>query len=665
MGRTCGSALSSQIGSKIWVLNKRADIQALRGIAILAVLFFHARLPFFSAGYLGVDVFFVVSGFLITSLIRNALYTNSFRLPDFYFRRAKRLLPAAYVTFFVTILAAPFFLTYPELQDFLQQVKGALTFTANLALKKQAGYFEGAAELKPFLHTWSLSIEEQYYLLLPAAMLAIPRRFWAVSVFSVLIASLAASLAFSYRGGEESFYLLTARAWELMMGSACAFLFLSRMANQASFFLFWPALTLLILLPFRTMRIIGFDAGALLICLSTAIIILRQHPALTKGRIVWGLGKIGDMYYSLYLIHWPVFAFFNNAWMGHTKENPVGMRLGLIGISSVLAYALHRWVEKPFHLAEIKNRRLFVGLLLLSSAGLLILAQKVSRVPDQHQKYLQIRKFNNGFSGNCDFKSEFQPLKACRNSDEPEMMVWGDSNAMHLVPGLVAASPHGPSLIQATKANCGPLLDVAMLDEIKLSQRWSENCIEFNDSVVSYLEQTPSIKTVVLSSRFGYYLGEEKELLKKDVTDQSYERTEVGREETLIGLKKSIDAVRALGKKTIVVGPLPAENFDVGRCVERMQTGLVIISPYNEDCHINSAQYRTIRKPTIDFLNAVPSHADVDVINLDSYLCDSESCQTTVDGVLIYGHGNHLSYEGSRYLIPRLSLLPTILEKAR
>jgi hypothetical protein len=141
--------------------------------------------------------------------------------------------------------------------------------------------------------------------------------------------------------------------------------------------------------------------------------------------------------------------------------------------------------------------------------------------------------------------------------------------------------------------------------------------------------------------------------------------TTVGPEETMEGLKKSVNAIRSAGKKTIVVGPLPAENFEVSRCVERMQTGLIIISPYNDDCRINSAQYRTIRKPTIDFLNAAPAQADVPVINLDSYLCDDKNCQTTIDGVLLYGHGNHLSYEGSRFLIPYLSLLPTILEKAR
>jgi peptidoglycan/LPS O-acetylase OafA/YrhL len=169
----------------------RADIQALRGFAVLVVLFYHANIGFTHGGFLGVDVFFVISGFLITGLIRDAIEGGTFNLWTFYVRRAKRLLPAAYATFLGAALLAPFFLASSEMRDFQRQLVGALTFTANFSLLRQSGYFEGASVLKPLLHIWSLAIEEQYYFLLPITLYLLPRRFWKMATMAVIIASLA------------------------------------------------------------------------------------------------------------------------------------------------------------------------------------------------------------------------------------------------------------------------------------------------------------------------------------------------------------------------------------------------------------------------------------------------------------------------------------------
>jgi peptidoglycan/LPS O-acetylase OafA/YrhL len=148
----------------------RTDIQALRGLAVLFVVLHHAKLGFLGAGYLGVDIFFVISGFLITGIVKRGIERDDFSFREFYFRRAKRLLPAAYTTFFIGALLSAIFLDFSELNDFSTQLIGALTFTSNIVLWQQVGYFENASELKPLLHIWSLSLEEQYYLFVPAAM---------------------------------------------------------------------------------------------------------------------------------------------------------------------------------------------------------------------------------------------------------------------------------------------------------------------------------------------------------------------------------------------------------------------------------------------------------------------------------------------------------------
>src|SRR5688500_736851 len=167
----------------------RTDIQALRGVAVLLVVLQHAKAGFIGAGFLGVDIFFVISGFLITGTIRKAIERGDFSFREFYFRRAKRLLPAAYVTFAFTALLGFFLLDAVEWRDFTRQLAGAVTFTGNFVLWQQTGYFEGAAAFKPLLHVWSLAVEEQYYLLLPAALIMVPQRYWASGNGVVLVAS--------------------------------------------------------------------------------------------------------------------------------------------------------------------------------------------------------------------------------------------------------------------------------------------------------------------------------------------------------------------------------------------------------------------------------------------------------------------------------------------
>src|SRR5262245_14169019 len=197
----------------------RTDLQSLRGIAVLMVLTFHADLDVLKAGYLGVDIFFVISGYLITGMIVRDIDRGRFSFAGFYWRRAKRLLPAAYVTFLLTTIASGLLLTRFELQEYWKQLLGALTFSANVFLMKRTGYFDGAAELKPLLHTWSFSVEEQYYLVLPLFLWLTPFRLRKALVILGMVGS--AALCFTQVGvrPSETFYLLPTRAWELLVGS--------------------------------------------------------------------------------------------------------------------------------------------------------------------------------------------------------------------------------------------------------------------------------------------------------------------------------------------------------------------------------------------------------------------------------------------------------------
>lgn len=274
----------------------RTDIQALRGLAILLVLLHHARLvPWLHAGHLGVDVFFVVSGYLITGIIQRALIEGTFTFTGFYFRRAKRLLPAAYVTFATSVLLSSFFLSRPEMRDFTWQLLGAVTFTGNIALWMQTGYFEGAAHLKPLLHVWSLSIEEQYYLLLPAALAFTPRRFWRIGVITVLIGSLVLCFALLSSKPGATFYLLPTRAWELALGSLGVLVLEGSVAGVWLARLFWPALIALLVVPFYPTGAPHPGLDALIVCVATLVVILSRHALLNQTLPARALAHLGDI----------------------------------------------------------------------------------------------------------------------------------------------------------------------------------------------------------------------------------------------------------------------------------------------------------------------------------------------------------------------------------
>lgn len=386
----------------------RTDIQALRGFAILLVVLHHSELiGILHAGYLGVDIFFVVSGYLITGIVVKAIQQGRFSFSGFYCRRAQRLLPAAYVVFLTTTLSSIIFLTRPEMRDYIRQLLGAVTFTGNIALWMQTGYFESAAELKPLLHVWSLSIEEQYYLLLPAALIITPRRYWQVGVWVVLMGSLALCLAFVLDKPGATFYLLPTRAWELALGSLGRLVLDGRQGLWLAR-LFWLALAVLLVIPFFPIKAPHPGLNALIVGVATLVIILRHHPLLERTFAVRGMARLGDISYSLYLVHWPLLAFAANAWV---SPAPSFVRFVLMCATLGLSYALFRWVERPARRAEITSDRRFLMVGLGASAVIVLTAFWVYRAESWGGRvdYTDVRRGNLGFGAACEFDEQFVP----------------------------------------------------------------------------------------------------------------------------------------------------------------------------------------------------------------------------------------------------------------
>lgn len=652
----------------------RLDIQSLRGLAVLMVVLYHTKIGNLQAGFLGVDIFFVISGFLITTLVATGIHRGTFSLSAFYFRRAKRLLPAAYVTFLITAACAPWFLNQQELRDFVTQMVGAITFTGNIVLWQQTGYFEGAGDLKPLLHVWSLAIEEQYYFLLPAALLFTrpPRWFW--GTVAVLLLSLGICVAGGFVKPIATFYLLPTRAWELLLGSVGALWVLSPPNDQYQIvsrmvrLLFVPALLCLLVVPFFAVS--GNHPGliAVLVCVATLIVILRNSPKLNAALPTRALARVGDFSYSLYLVHWPVIALMKNAWVGGTSDLPLDLRLLALALSFGLAYALYRWVEDPIRRSRVKFSKTLLVKVLLSSLTLMAVTPLALQAMPTTVDFTAVRKTNYGLSDQCEFADRFVPRKECQSGGHPTLLVWGDSYAMHLVPGLLQEWKRG-DVIQATKSSCGPFLGLAPRRLVHpghgtvINQDWAQGCIAFNQSVIDYLRTAPSIDAVVLSSPFAAYVTQDnyEHVLP---AGKGFASVPVRATAAQAGLQRTVEAIRALGKKVVLIAPPPSVDFDIGGCLERQISGKIALGG-RKGCSIDRAEYQAKRANVLDLLNAVSVAAAVDVIRFDPYLCSATECQTMLDGTMIYRDVGHLSYAGSELLAKRMQLARLIRERAK
>ena len=636
----------------------RQDIQALRGIAVLLVLLFHAQLGGLAAGYLGVDIFFVLSGYLITGLVDRRLSEGRFSFSRFYLDRAKRLSPAAYLVYAATAIAAYWFLTASEFERFLTTLWGALTFTANIVLWTGTDYFSPAAKFNPLLHVWSLSIEEQFYFLMPLALFLTPARYRLTLVAIGGVLSLALCLYLTAKSPVAAFYLLPTRAWELALGSALALAEARRRASELtvhapsklSYWLGIGALVAVLLISFYApgtsllgSRHPGIDA--ILVCFATAALLTVRFRPLERGRVGWGLARVGDISYSLYLVHWPLFAFATNAYVGESA--PTEVRIGLLLLSVILAFLLNRYVEEPMRRRSYGDLRLRPTLIALA-ATLLVAVTAIgvgeARIVTQTADFTP-RSANFGLHRNCEFVNQFEPLTECASTTAPDTLLWGDSFAMHLAPGLAKENRGG--IWQATKSLCGPIVDVAPAwPSVPYSLEWSNGCIDFNESVERFLSERSEIKLVVLSSPFSQYTRDQPAALVSSASGQTLVQPNK-RDQFVEQFSATIERIRALGKDVVIVSPTPATGFDIGLCHERRLVGFAIFGQ-NRDCQLQAEAARSFRADVDSVLTEVAATTGTRLVNLADFLCDDTVCRTEIDGLPLYWDAGHFSEEGSR-----------------
>jgi len=332
-------------------MKHRSEIDGLRAIAVIPVILFHAGFELFSGGYVGVDIFFVISGYLITRILLDEIERGDFSILRFYERRARRILPALFVVMAACIPFAWMWMMPDQLRDFGRSVVTVVLFVSNfLFWREEGGYFAAAAELKPLLHTWSLAVEEQYYLFAPLT-LAFMWRYGRRVVFWTTVALAIASLLLTEWGWRyapvANFYLTPFRIWELLAGSICAFLAAGRLPRPSNA-LSALGLALIVFAIFRFDSSTPFPSLYGLIPVGGTVLIVmfaRQGTLVARLLSTRPLVGIGLISYSAYLWHQPLFAF---ARLRSMAAPPEGLMLALAALSLVLAYVSWRFVEQPF-----------------------------------------------------------------------------------------------------------------------------------------------------------------------------------------------------------------------------------------------------------------------------------------------------------------------------
>ena len=648
----------------------RPDIDGLRAVAVLAIVIYHAAPGLLPGGFVGVDVFFVISGFLITGIIAGQRDERRFSWRGFYLRRARRIVPA----YVVVALATAGLAAWIELPRQLMQSGAALAasglFLANLLFGLRFDYFAPAAQLNPLLHLWSLGVEEQFYLVWPLliAVLSAPglRRVRPWLAAALLAASLwAAQALMAHDQGAWAFYALPGRAWEFLAGGVLSLGLVSAPRGDRSAGAAAVAGLLLILggivllndtLPFPGLAAVPACLGAALIIWSgqgrspAAAALLRSPPAVALGRAS----------YSFYLWHWPLLVL-----AADYAQRPLALfeRAGLMAVALALAAATWGLVEQPFRRGPVEKpgRRLALALsplLVVIVAGVALFASQglPGRLSPaaRDAAALEVRDINPlrhaCFDHPGPIASTGCRIGAAAGASDYDVLVWGDSHADAVTPGVVAwAQRRGWSVREAAQGGCPPLVGV----RVRLLNGFGLDCPGAAAQVLREIAADPKLKLVVLAARWPLYRDAPPFY---DVNSPRVQMEQVGapgvRPPLSTPLRATLDVIAASAPhaQILIIGPVPELTFLPPECLAQA------IHLHGEPSICWSAPaslpLARARPAQAQIRAALADHSAVRAIFPADRLCSAETCRTALGGRLIYFDDDHLSASGARALVP-------------
>ena len=624
----------------------RPDIDGLRAVAVLGVLLFHARIPGFRGGYVGVDVFFVISGYLITQLLAgSALDPARSGLKTFYMRRARRILPALLVTSVATAAVASVLLLPRDLTGFGKFLAATPLFVSNLAAWKNGDYFN-LDDYQPLLHFWSLAVEEQFYLAYPLLLVLLTtylpqRRLLAVTTLAA--ASFALCVWASYYKAGSNFFLAPTRAWELLLGAMVALgephWRVSRIIREWASVLAGVALALAVLFFDGQMRYPG--VATLVPCLAAATLIATNSERTTVAGKLLRLPPLvftGLVSYSLYLWHLPMLTLVSYYHIQDVSAADLAVTLVVTYAVAVLSWSV---IEKPIRArAFLTSDRTFLltaGALnaILLATGLVLWTS--NGLPQRFDEVDVPRGWMNAEDGCVSLPVEkIASGSLCSYGPQtavaPRALVWGDSHALALIPAYrQLADTHGMRVYYAVGPNCRPLLGVTNGDFYPKTQ---QRCANFKNAVVSAVERL-NPRLLILNAR---WIDKDENLVPDGgVVPPS------GTSNFRFALEQTIQHTGAPGRSICVVLDVPTFKYDVPRTLVMAHLrGLP-----SDFLRLSRAEaLRQFAGPERDIRMLEQEHL-LTAVDPKDVLCRSGSCEFRSNGSVLYGDAHHLATEGA------------------
>lgn len=633
------------------------EIDGIRAIAVLLVMFCHAKLLGLGGGYIGVDVFFVISGYVVTLAILRQQQAGKFALMDFYARRLRRLLPSLYTVALATLVFCLLF-TFPENNlELLKNLGFMMVFGSNIYLARQTGYFDVESAKQPLLHTWSLSVEEQFYFILPLCLVLVHRyrpQARVLAVFAALALALAYSILHTDKVGAAGYYFLPARLFEFLIGVAIAVVIarLNFLRGYMADALVVAGIVLLWLCSVNYgPQTIMPGKNAILPCFAAGLLIIGGRYAGMLQPLLSNrpLGYLGRISYPLYLWHWPMIFGFNRFGLGST-----GWMCLALAISLVLAMLTHHLIETPWRARKDRPGRTWLMLWVAPFAFLLALfglARSTDNFSAFYPQQYRADYQNAGLSvfdsprakKNCWSKVDVTSPQDCRLGADGvpvTAVLWGDSHAYHQISFIDAiGKAQGIAIHDLAFTMCGPIATSPERAGVPGYQRHAEECRTHGIAVMKYILDHPDIQWVFMSAAWHIYHVPDD---YPGVNVHGFAPRQFDAE-----LTATLKQLEAAGKRVVFLDDIPYLPPDMVNC----PSNRVFLPGFPQrECSFSRTvaeqNYPVMAGVVRRMAQAFPATAVIDTYYVP---CDETHCHAERDGVALYRHddSSHLGLGGS------------------